>query len=374
MNPQKIIKIEKIGTKPTVDIEVDSDNHIFYGNGIATSNSHAVSYAVNAYLSAYSKAHFPRIFFASYLKFAKDKIDPQQEIKELVRNAGEMNISVRLPDLRYLNSNFAIKNKEIYFGLTDIKGVGESVFKKLLEITQNIDIKSLSWLNLLTKVLLKINSTAAKALISSGALDYYKKNRTEMLFELEAVSNFTKKELELFEIIVANDTKIDLIKAVTNLLHDKITKKRIETINNILQSIKNPPYSLIDKIDWLSDSENSLLGVAISCSKLDCYDIAMTNTNCKEFKTTLLNEKIIIAGEISNINFIKTKKGKNPGQEMAFVSIEDQYGLVDSIIFFPEQLEEYKHHLFENNVLIFVGNKTKNKDGLVVEKCFAPRT
>ena len=44
--------------------------------------SHAISYAMNAYLSAYAKAHFPKIFFASYLRFAKDKIDPQQEIKE----------------------------------------------------------------------------------------------------------------------------------------------------------------------------------------------------------------------------------------------------------------------------------------------------
>jgi DNA polymerase-3 subunit alpha len=335
--------------------------------------SHAVSYAVNAYLSAYAKAHFPRIFFASYLKFAKDKIDPQQEIKELVRNAGEMNISVRLPDFRNLNSHFMIKNKEIYFGLTDIKGVGDSVFKKILEISKIVNLSSLSWLNMLTQVLLKINSTAAKALISCGALDYFKKNRTEMLFELEVISNFTKKELELFQNIITEKANINLEKAVTSLLQDKITKKRIETINNILQSIKDPPYSLTDKIEWLSDNENSLLGVAISCSKLDCYDIAMTNTNCKEFKTTLL-DKIIIAGEISNINIIKTKKGKNPGQEMAFISIEDQYGLVDSIIFFPEQLEAYKHHLFENNILIFVGNKTKNKDGLVVEKCFSPRT
>ena len=70
--------------------------------------SHAVSYAMNAYLSAYSKAHFPRVFFASYLKFAKDKIDPQQEIKELVRNANEMDIVIHTPDIRQLNELFAI--------------------------------------------------------------------------------------------------------------------------------------------------------------------------------------------------------------------------------------------------------------------------
>jgi DNA polymerase-3 subunit alpha len=336
--------------------------------------SHSISYAMNAYLSAYAKAHFSRIFFASYLKFAKDKIDPQQEIKELTRNASEMEIDVRLPDLRNLNKNFFIKDKNIYFGLTDIKGVGDSVFKKILELTEQKDITSLGYLQTICHILLNINSTAAKALVSSGALDYFKKNRTEILFHYEILSTLTKKELELFQNLILNNPTLNIKQLLSSLLSEKITKKRIEPISNSIKSLERPPYSLTDKVEWLSDSENSLLGVAISCSKLDSYDISMTNTNCKEFKTTLLSEKIILAGEVSNVNIIKTKKGKNPGQEMAFVSVEDAYGLLDSIIFFPEQLETYKHHLFQGNVLIFIGNKTKTKDGLVVEKCFTPRS
>lgn len=335
--------------------------------------SHSISYAMNAYLSAYTKAHFPRVFFASYLKFAKDKIDPQQEIKELVRNAGEMGIEVRLPDLRNLNQYFIIKDKHIYFGLTDIKGVGESVFKKISALSHDIEISKLKFLQLCDKVLLRINSTAAKALITSGALDYFTKNRTEMLFELEILSSLTSKEMEKLASLIDRDPNQNLQTLLTQLLQSKVTKKRIENIQNLISSINKPPYSLIDKIEWLSDSENSLLGAAISCSKLDSYDISMTNTNCKDFKTSLL-EKIILAGEISNINIIKTKKGKNPGQEMAFVSIEDAHGLLDSVIFFPEQLDTYKHHLFQGNVLIFVGKKTKQRDGMVVEKCFTPKS
>ena len=95
---------------------------------------------MNAYLSAYSKAHFTRTFFASYLKFAKDKIDTQQEIKELIQNATQMGIHVSTPDIRKLNRYFLLKNKIIYFGLTDIKGVGQSVFNKLLELCKDINI------------------------------------------------------------------------------------------------------------------------------------------------------------------------------------------------------------------------------------------
>lgn len=336
--------------------------------------SHSISYAMNAYLSSYTKAHFPRIFFASYLKFAKDKIDPQQEIKELVRNAGEMNIEVKLPDIRLLNKNFTIKDKDIYFGLTDIKGVGDSVFTKLLLICEKLDLSKITYLETVCDILLKLNSTASKALISSGALDYFRKNRTEMLFEYDILASLTAKELEKTVTILRRNNTAKLHELLQQLLLEpRITKKRLENISNLIKSIKNPPYSLLDKVEWLSDSENNLLGAAISCSKLDSYDISMTNTNCKEFKTTLMSD-IIIAGEISNLNIIKTKKGKNPGQEMAFVSIEDAQGLLDSVIFFPDQLEKYKHHLFQGNVLIFVGKKTKTKDGLVVDKCFMPRS
>jgi DNA polymerase-3 subunit alpha len=379
--PEEMAKLKKkflTGSKQKNIVTEDQAEEIFSwiekSQRYSFNKSHSISYAMNAYLSAYTKAHFSRIFFASYLKFAKDKIDPQQEIKELARNANEMGIDVRLPDLRNLNRHFFIKDKNIYFGLTDIKGVGDSVFKKILELTAQKDISSLGYLQSISHILLNINSTAAKALVGSGALDYFKKNRTEILFHYEILSSLTKKELELFDALIADKPTASIKPMLAALLNEKITKKRIEPISNLIRSLENPPYSLTDKIEWLSDSENSLLGVAISCSKLDSYDISMTNTNCKEFKTTLLSEKIILAGEVSNVNIIKTKKGKNPGQEMAFVSVEDAYGLLDSIIFFPEQLETYKHHLFQGNVLIFIGNKTKTKDGLVVEKCFTPRS
>jgi DNA polymerase III subunit alpha len=337
--------------------------------------SHAISYAINAYLSAYAKAHFPRVFFASYLRFAKDKIDPQQEIKELTRNAAEMNIDVCIPDFRNLNEFFILKDKRIYFGLTDIKGVGKSVFLKILDICTDKNIKDFNWLEILFEVLLNINSTASKALISCGAFDYFRKNRTEMLFEYDICSSLTKKEYQYTREIISIDKTKNLKEILEKVKqHKKVNKNRQIIIDNLIKSINKPAYSLVDKIDWLSESENALLGVSITCSKIDSYDISMTNCNCKTFKTTLTKDKLILAGEISNINITKTKNGKNPGQEMAFISIEDQYGLLDSVILFPEKLTEYRNHLFVNNVLVFVGTKSKNKDTLIVEKCFMPAT
>jgi len=337
--------------------------------------SHAVSYAVNAYLSAYAKAHFPKIFFASYLRFAKDKIDPQAEIKELILNASEMDISVHNPDLRLKNEFFILHDNKIYFGLTDIKGVGSSVFDKITKLSTQIDFNSMCWFECLLFVLININSTASKALIQSGSLGFFKISRNKMLFEYNTVSGLTKKELEILSSYVKEFKDKHKLSELLSLVlgQSKINKNRKNAIQDMINSLKNPPYSLQDSPEWISDCEDSLLGYSISCSKIDMYDISMTNITCKEFKTTTMKDNLIIGGEIDFISVTKTKSGKNPGSEMAFLTIIDSTGSLDSVIMFPEKYKEYKNILFVGNVIILKGNKSKTGDGLIVEKAYIPR-
>jgi len=335
--------------------------------------SHSVSYAINAYLSAYAKAHFPKVFFASYLRFAKDKIDPQAEIKELVQNANEMDVLVKTPDLRNQNEFFILKNNSIYFGLTDIKSLGKSVFDKLINICSNIDLNKASWLEILFLILNNINSTAAKALIQSGAISFINKTRNSMLFEYGLISALSKKEAEH---IVLNLSNFDSLKKSLEYLLSlsKINKNRKKNIEDMLYSLLNPPYSLEDTPEWLADSEDALLGCSITCSKLDMYDISMTNITCKELKTTLSKDNLILGGEIDFINITKTKTGKTKGSDMAFVTMTDTTATIDSIVFFPEKYKEYKNLLFTGNIIIIKGTKSKTGDGLIVEKAYVART
>ena len=59
---------------------------------------------------------------------------------------------------------------------------------------------------------------------------------------------------------------------------------------------------------------------------------------------------------------------------MAFVTLSDSYGVIDSVIFFPEAYKQYRNVLFENNVIIVKGKKSKAGDSLIVEKAFIPKT
>ena len=195
--------------------------------------SHAISYALNAYLSAYSKCHFPAYFFASYLKFAPDKIDPMKEIYELINNCREMDIDVHKPDFKKVSRTFSIDDgKNIYFGLTNIKGVGNSVCNKIEGLVENLDIPKMSYLEIILNILTNINQTASKAMISVGCFDYLGVGRKEMLFHFGLINDLTKKEKG---IILAN---IDDLKKVG------------------------------DCLDFLGDKVNVLMLSSISCSKL----------------------------------------------------------------------------------------------------------
>ena len=337
--------------------------------------SHAISYAMNCYLSAYAKAHYPVYFFTAYLRFAKDKIDPQQEIKELVQNAIEMGISVCNPDVRMLNDLIELKNQHIYFGLTDIKGFGQSAFKKLKHLihTDNLDLAKLKWTEFLIDVLYELNSTASKALIQSGALDYLKLHRNKMLLDYSMLLELTPKEVSLLKSISLNTD--DLYTSLCQLKEKITLNKRKEIVNNLCKTMKNPPFSIEDSIEWLVDTENMLLGYSISCSKIDMYDIHMVSHSCRDIKhNKCSNNNLMVAGEIENINIVKTKKGKNAGAEMAFLSINDGTACLDSVVYFPETFRQYRNQLFEGNIIIIKGNISKNKDSFVAEKTFLAKT
>ena len=271
-----------------------------------------------------------------------------------------------------MNEFFCLHDNSIYFGLTDIKGVGKSVFEKLKDITKDIDLKNIKWLDLLINILLKINSTAAKALISSGAISFIDKSRNSMLFELSIIDKLTDREISIVKPYLSTESNLNLKQFLEILLSNKITKKRQDAIQELLYSLVHPPFSLTDTPEWISDNEDMLLGYSITCSKIDMYDISMTNATCRDIKNNVVGENILLAGEIDNINIVKTKSGNSKGMDMAFVSVSDSTGNLDSVICFAEQYKQFKNVLFSGNIIIVKGKKSKTRDGLIVEKIFLP--
>lgn len=328
--------------------------------------SHAISYALNAYVSAFAKANYTIEFFTAYLRFAKDKIDPMKEINNLISNAIELDINVSKPDFRILNRYFELIDNKIYFGFTNIKGVGESVFNKIELLLSGIDHKSLTLNQILFLLLDKINSTAAKNMISVGSFDYLQISRKKILFYLEILGNLSKREKE----ILTNGSLDGEIDSLLLGLLPKVNKKRQENILGLVKSLQNPAYNLEDSYDWIASVEKQCLGISITCSIVDSRDTESANCDCRRLKVDrILPKTIIIGAEIADIGVIKTKKGKTPGQLMAFVKIVDNSGSCD-IVIFPKEYDESKHLLFEGNTVMFKLEQSKNKDTNFVKKCW----
>ena len=365
----KITKVEYIGRGETMDLEIDSDDHIFYGNGIATSNSHGVSYAYMAYWAAYLKANHPLEFYLNWLINAREKQDTDRETYELVESAKLDNIKIKTPSIDHLEETYSIQNGDIYFGLTNVKNVGLNEFKKMDRLIkeQGVEVKS-SWMSMLIRVLSKVNKRSVNNLISVGMFTKFKKSRTEMLHEYSCVKELTKKELEKL-----TDTYNPLCSLKDNLLRINDLKKnggavssekRLVLFRGIIDRLNTPGRDLKDTPLSICLAEEKLLGVPITYSKTDaCSDAGSANTRCKDIADGKRG-KSILAVEIVKFNEHKTKNETL----MAFLTVRDESMELENVVVFPDIYEEFGDIIYEAATVLLFGEKAKDRDSFIVSE------
>lgn len=381
MRKAKIIDCRSLGSRPTMDIEVDSKNHVFYGDEIATSNSHGVAYAYNSFASAWYKANYTKEFFLSYLYYAAEKQDPQEEISELVAEAKLFDIKIALPNISNFNKKFFIKDNVIYFGIKDIKSLtgvtGDNAIDKIksteIELVKTADI--FSWLDILIYLSPKINATAFKTLCSIGFFSSQTSgiSRSKAIYEYLIFQKLTMTELAWVKNNYNNKKWNSLLECFIDLAPTKKNgggtsrEDRSQVIQNEIHFIKNPPYSLEDSPLWVITEEAKLLGCPITYSSIESSDTSFANTSCKEIINGKNGENLCVVGNIKRISVCKVKKGKSKGENMAFLTIEDETCSIDNVVIFPSTYKSYEYILYEGNNLLFCGS-IKKDGSFVVEK------
>lgn len=359
--------------------------------------SHAISYAINGYISAYAKVHFPLSFFVSYLYFSKDKQDKFGEVKLLIANAKTMNIHILPPDFRHTNKHFqrisdntskecSLNNDKIYFGFADIKGIGDSSITKLNTAIYQIETalgkhrKDWTWLEFLIYFSQEVNSTTIIGMIESGALDYMNVNRQQMLFEFEEYSKLTSKELawirqyakptdkdkHLVDILAKMISWYEILKP--DIPKPCANKNRHEIIKNLIKLLQSPPYSLNDSADWIARVEEARLGISLTASNLDaCKNLDQANCTCRQFLNhDIHTSAIFIAAQIDNVKEHLTKNS----DPMAFVTLSDNEGSIDAVIF-PDCWEAIRQSgicVEENTVMVSGDRSRQNPDSLIIKK------
>ena len=348
----------------------------------AFNKSHAVSYAINAYWSAYCKTHRVKEFYEAYLNRADRKPKPDREKKQLIMDAKKFDIEVVPPRLQHLCINFTRHPSKniIYYGLNHIKHVGTKECEKLENIEETHgDISEYSWMDCLTKLIygLNFNKRATIALISVGAFNG-KGNTTDrqrMLYEFNSWKQLTAREMKA---IVDNHTSGDpsvfadtLADAIGHLIDGKssikVSKRRMEIVRDIKLALVSPFYDLVDQASVLAADEEKYLSCALTCSKVDGMALSVMTNNCMDLVNGTVSGKVNLAVEINLIKVVQTKKGNNPGQEMAFLTVEDGSGALEDVIIFPDAYGEFKNFIIQNNTVLLTGEVSKkDKRSLIV--------
>jgi DNA polymerase III alpha subunit len=363
----QIISYEYIGDKKTMDIEVDSDEHVFYANDVAVSNSHSQAYGTVSYWTAYVKAHFPLQFYTSWLYYSKDKPKPQREVRALVSDARRHNIDVCPPDLRLINrydpGQFCIHDGKIYFGITNIKGIGDAQLAKVLDGINIIgeNIEQWGWIDIVTKLTDYAGDKVMNGLIYGGALDYLKISRNRMVFDYNAWKALTKKEQEWARDNCGDKSIKERLEYVAKY-RDKTNVRRKQKIIDMLAKFDKPGLDLNDTVDFINKCEIEYLGTPLTYSKLDACNTHTADTTCRQFLDGKTG-KMSLGVEILRSSEYIIKKGENKGNPMGYLTVEDDTGVVDSVVVFSQAWEKHAVDLQEGNTVLLIGKTNfRNKE------------
>ena len=241
------------------------------------------------------------------------------KVPEYIDECKRLGVEILKPDINKSATKFIVNNNKIRFGLGSIKNVGIGAVEAIvLEREKNGTYKSF------TDFCERINGEAVnkkciESLIKAGCFDEFEQTRATLLasFEniLETISNSEKKSLK-----------------------GQVSMFELGTMQSNMEEIKYH-YEICKELPTkeLLFMEKEMLGIYISGHPLeDIRESILSASNINSLQMHHIEEQNLKDGQnvtyIGIINSIKKKYTKN-NTIMAFVKIEDLYGVCEIIVF-----------------------------------------
>ena len=311
--------------------------------------SHAASYALIAYWTAYMKANYPVEFMTALMTAELQGVaGPLREVKmtQALEEAKRMHIEILPPDINKSLLKFSIEGRSIRFGLSAIKNVGSAAIESIIsERDKAQEFKCFK--DFLHKVdLRKVNKKTIESLIKSGAFAKFANKAT-------LLTNYPTAALEISKIKNQKDS------GQFNLFDTASTS----FISDNFKTIDECPE------EELIAFEKEVIGFLINRNSLTKHQIVIDKKVTKkiiDIEHADIDKTHILAGSISSIKVVKTKKNN---EDMAFIQINDDTGTIE-VIAFPKTYQRIKSMCVINTVLLFKG-KIAEREGefsIILEK------
>ena len=301
--------------------------------------SHAISYAMISYQTAYLKAHYPVEFMAALLNSASGDIE---RTAFLIEDCKSMDIQVKAPVINQSMEGFTVvpDTREIRFGLAAVKNVGVNVVKAIIdERKKSSAFESIE--NFVKRVQHKdLNKKSFESLIKCGALDQFG-DRATLLANVDQLLEYSRESQRSFSA------------GQVSLFDGLVIPIRLPT----LRLKEAAPVTRAEKLMW----EKELLGLFVSDHPLKDFQKQIDfESGVIKIKDAVNrgNSLIKISGVVTKIQKILTKTGK----PMVFSWIEDLTSKIEVVVF-PDVFEKNADAFQENKVLIISG-KLNDRDGI----------
>ncbi len=270
--------------------------------------SHAVSYSIISYYTAYLKCHYPTQFMTALLNSENPNSDAAAAC---IEECSRLKIKIVPPDINKSGNNYTyIKNGVIATGLTALKGVGEAAVPEILSKRP-----FLNFADFLNKVNQRVvNKRVIESLIKCGSLDSLGITRKD------AFDNYDSYRKKVQAAVKKGKSLEDLVLDVSG---EEWTKK--EKILYEKESLGRPLSGGLHELYegfFRKDSQMVTL-----LSQLE---------NLPDGKTVKI--EVIINSKIKEFSI---KNGKNTGKKFAKYSIEDINGNKSELTVWADDYEKY---------------------------------
>ena len=308
----------------------------------AFNRAHSAGYGLVSYWTAYLKANYPTEYMAALLTSVRDDKDKSALYLNECRRMG---IKVLAPDVNESASDYTPLGRDIRFGLTAIRNVGENVVSSIVANRESKG-RFASFGDFLAKVDQQVcNKKTIESLIKAGAFDSLGASRRGlMMVYLEAIDSVSEAKraeaIGQFDLFGASDEG-----AATSVSGVELDIPTEEWEKNLLLSYEREMLGL-----YVSD--HPLLGIE------HVLRAAVDMPLSQIAEDSVGHEQIVnIGGLITQIQ----RKVSKQGNSWAIVSIEDLEGAVD-VLFFAATYQAHALSLIEDRVIVVRGRIDKREE------------
>ena len=323
--------------------------------------SHAVSYALLSYVTAYLKHYYPREFMTSLLI---NVIGKYEETSKFIAEARRMGLKIVNPSINQSEKEYMLgeKEDEIVFGFVSLKGVGEQSVEIILE--ERKKGKFTSFLDFYNRC--KLNSTTIISLIKSGAFGYNKKHKEDLLLqyaeltadrkEYKPVKTLpTKKVLYKYDLISDDKEfkdKETCLKKYNEFKKEKFDKEQDVKIANFLKTFKEKYMKEPEMYEF------ETLSMFLNGNPFDDYKHYFKDY--EEYGDG--HEKMLLGGTISSV---ERKKSKN-GTAYAYIELLFPNGNIREGMAFSETFTTFQDLIQTGQNVVMLAKKSG--DQFIVSK------